>query len=143
MDYTRKRLVKVPEERNSLRTVDSRQEYCTVINHIDDEKLVFLGETGLNLHHSRNYSYSPKNSKAIKVVNANRGQNVSSLVAIKKSGIIAFEIKDGAFNGDAFIVFIREKLVPHFNNNTSYILIMNNCSFHHRRDVIKQFWGLV
>ncbi|KAF7695749.1 hypothetical protein CDIK_1935, partial [Cucumispora dikerogammari] len=34
MDYTRKRLVKIPEERNSTRTINARQEYCSAINHI-------------------------------------------------------------------------------------------------------------
>ncbi|KAF7699512.1 hypothetical protein CDIK_1226 [Cucumispora dikerogammari] len=68
MEFTRKRLVKVPEKRNTTRTINARQEYCTIINQVDDERLVFLDETGVNLHHSRNYGYSPKNSKAIWVV---------------------------------------------------------------------------
>ncbi|KAF7687103.1 hypothetical protein CDIK_3060 [Cucumispora dikerogammari] len=90
------------------------------------------------MHYSKNYGYSPKNSKAIKVVKKNRGQNISSLVVIKDSGIITYETKNRAFELIAFIEFIRNKLKPHFENNPDDILIMNNCSFHHRRDVIAE-----
>ncbi|KAG0439509.1 hypothetical protein DMUE_2386 [Dictyocoela muelleri] len=58
------------------------------------------------------------------------------MVAIKKSGIINFEIKDGSFNGESFMCFIENKLTVHFQNNNDDILIMDNCSFHHRSDVI-------
>ncbi|KAF7674354.1 hypothetical protein CDIK_4529, partial [Cucumispora dikerogammari] len=112
MDYIRKRPAKIPKERNSTRTINARQEYCSAINHISDNKLVFLDDTGVNLHHSKNYGYSPKNTKAIKVVKKNRGQNISSLVVIKDSGIITYETKDDAFEGKAFIEFIRNKLKP-------------------------------
>jgi transposase len=47
MNYTKKRLVRVPEERNTPRTIDARQEYCNKIFHIRYEKLVFLDETDL------------------------------------------------------------------------------------------------
>ncbi|KAF7689856.1 hypothetical protein CDIK_2818 [Cucumispora dikerogammari] len=138
MIYTRKRLVKIPEERNSTRNINARQEYCSVINHISDNKLVFPGETGVNLHHSKNYGYSSKNAKAIKVVKGKRGQNICSLVVIKDSGFFTYETKDGDFEGNVFIEFIRNKLIPHFENNPDDILIMDNRSFHHRIDVIAE-----
>jgi hypothetical protein len=139
MNYTRKRLVKVPEERNTLKTIDLRQEYCNVINNIGDNNLVFLDETGVNLHHSRNYGYSPKNAKAVKVFKGNRGRNVSCLVAIKNTRIIAFELKEGAFNGEYFVEFIRNKLKFHFELNPYDILVMDNCSFHYKQSVINEF----
>ncbi|KAF7685335.1 hypothetical protein CDIK_3916 [Cucumispora dikerogammari] len=47
MDNTRKKLVKIPEERNLTRTNIALKKYCSAINHIFDNKLVFLDETGL------------------------------------------------------------------------------------------------
>ncbi|KAF7691526.1 hypothetical protein CDIK_2535 [Cucumispora dikerogammari] len=112
MEFTKKRPVKVSEERNTTRTINARQEYYTIINQVGDDRLVFLDKTDANLHHRRNYGFYPKNSKAIKVVSENRGENISSFVVIRKRGVLAFETKDGAFNGDSFIVFIRNKHKP-------------------------------
>ena len=55
---------------------------------------------------------------------------------IKNSGILAYNIKEGSFDGDGFITFIQKKLDVHFQNNRNDVLIMNNCSFHHRKNVI-------
>ena len=137
MEYTRKRLVKIPEERNAPRNIDARQKYAREVQFIGNEHLIFLDETGMNLHQTRNYGYSPKNYKAYKLVKGSRGKNISCMVAIKITGIIAFEIKDGAFNGESFMKFIEEKLLLHFQSYPNDVLVMDNCSFHHRRDVIE------
>lgn len=77
---------------------------------ISDENLVFLDETGVNLHQSCNYGYSPKNVKGTKMIKASRGTNRSCIVGIKKSGTIAFEVKDGPFDGNNLFSFITNKL---------------------------------
>lgn len=137
MNYTRKRLVKIPIERNCSTILTKRQEYARTIEYLPNENLVFLDETGCNLHITRNYGYSPLNTKAYKVVRGNRGQNISCMVAIKNTGVISFDIRDGSFDGDSFIQYINEKLSDHFMNNPNDILIMDNCRFHHRKDVIE------
>ena len=126
MDYTRKRLVKVPEERNTPKNLDIRQTYARDVQFIPNENLVFLDETGLNLHQTRNYGYSPKNVKAYKVVRGSRGKNISCMLAIKQSGIVAFEIQDGAFDGKTFLPFIENKLTPHFRAHQNDVLVMDN-----------------
>ena len=57
------------------------------------------------------------------------------MVAVNHMGIISYEIKDGAFDGKTFIDFISKKLSVHFAANTNDVLVMYNCSFHHRKDV--------
>ncbi|KAG0441995.1 hypothetical protein DMUE_0628 [Dictyocoela muelleri] len=86
MDYSRKRLVKIFEARHNPRNIDAQQTYARELKFINDENLVFLDETGINRNQSRNYGYSPKNTKAVKIVKNNRGKNVSCMVAIKKWG---------------------------------------------------------
>jgi transposase len=138
MNYTRKRLSKVPEERNSIGLINLRQEYCRGLESIPDPNLVFLDETGFCLHQTKKYGYSLKNTKCFLNVPANRGRNVSLMCAINLMGVIGFEMKEGAFDGNSFLQFIEEKLVPYFRGNRGSILIMDNCRFHHRLDV-KQF----
>lgn len=136
MDMTRKRLTVVPTERNSDRTIDRRQEFCRRMNNIQDENLVFLDETGFNLHTKKSYGYSLKNTKCFLSVPANRGKNISLMMAINSRGTVAYELKEGAYNGNLFIDFINNKLKVYFQNNPTDVLVMDNCSFHHRHDVV-------
>ena len=137
MEMTRKRLTLVPRERNSTKILDLRQEYCRYISNVLDQNLVFLDETGFNLHTRQKYGYSLKNTKCFVTVPANRGSNISLMTAINTRGIVAHEIKEGAYNGTLFIDFISNKLKSHFEAHPHDVLIMDNCAFHHRRDVVE------
>ena len=139
MEFTRKRLSLIPAERNSTRILDMRSIYCTEIRNISVERLVFLDETGFNLHTSQNYGYSLKNTKAYSVAKANRGTNQSLMCAIDVNGVVCFEIISGAYNGETFKKFIQMKLVAYFTAHRNSILIMDNCRFHHRQDVLRLF----
>lgn len=135
LNFTRKRLTLVPQERNSERTLDARQIYSRQLDSIPDKNLIFLDETGFNLHTVKKYGYSPVNSKCFSTVPANKNTNISLLLAINYEGLIGYRIKEGAYNGDDFITFISFELVHHFIKNRNDVLIMDNCRFHHRLDV--------
>lgn len=136
MEFTRKRLTLVPVERNAPRILEQRQVYARSINNIPMEKLVFLDETGFNLHTTQRFGYSPKNEKAFVTVPASRGQNISLMAAIDINGIVAHELMDGSYNGEIFKNYIRNYLLPYFTQHPDYVLIMDNCRFHHRSDVL-------
>lgn len=93
MEITRKRLSLILIERNSPRVIDTRSSYCAELNEISLERLIFLDETGFNLHTANHYGYSPKNTKAFLAVKANRGINQSLMCAIDKNGIIAKDVR--------------------------------------------------
>ena len=103
MNYTRKRLITILEARNAPLNIDARQEYSRMTGFVSDENLVYMDETEINLHMVQSYGYSPKNTKAYKVVKGSKETNISLLLAIKMSGILAYQIKDGSFNGISFI----------------------------------------
>lgn len=137
LQITRKRLSLVPVERNSPRIMNERRSYAAEVEIITSERLIYLDETGFNLHTTANYGYSPVNIKAFTNVKANRGINQSLMCAISIEGIIASEIIDGAYNGDTFMQFIRIKLIPYFIEHQNSVLIMDNCRFHHKQDVLQ------
>lgn len=64
LNITRKRLSLIPIERNASRVIRERTLYAFFIYRINVEDLVFLDETGFNLHSSRGYGYYIKNQKA-------------------------------------------------------------------------------
>lgn len=58
------------------------------------------------------------------------------MCAINSNGVLSYEIISGSYNGDIFKNFIEKKLIDHFKENKNSILIMDNCKFHHRSDVL-------
>jgi transposase len=60
MNYSLKAVVKIPAERNSVSNITMRQVYARYLALIPDENLVFLDETGFNLHLIRQRGYSQK-----------------------------------------------------------------------------------
>ena len=63
MNYTRKRLVMIPIERNCQPIIEQRTEFCRYVEHISDDNLIYLDEFGVNGHCVCSYGYSPINSK--------------------------------------------------------------------------------
>ena len=56
-------------------------------------------------------------------------EEIWHMLAMKNTEILAY-------GGDSLINFIEEKLDVHFKNNSNDVLIMDNCNFHHRKDVV-------
>lgn len=135
INYSRKRLVQMPDERNSFRIIENRRIFAENINNISDNQLFYLDECGFNKHTSRSYGYSPKNQKAIKTVSANRGQNISLLAMISKNGYIAFKIIQCPINGQILKDFLNNELLAQPNNVPRKTLIMDNVRFHHNPEV--------
>ncbi len=137
LSITRKRLSLVPVERNTPNAIQGRQVFGQMIRQIPDDRLVFLDETGFNLHTSMYYGYSFKNSKAFKTVPANRGRNVSVLCAIDVNGIVGYKILQGSFDANSFKNFMCE-LITMNPELRQKIFVMDNAKIHHA--VIFKMW---
>jgi transcriptional regulator with PAS, ATPase and Fis domain len=74
---TRKRLQIVPFERNTPQNIQRRRTFAETLYGIPDNQLVFLDETGHNLHLSSTYGYSAAGQPAVRFQNANRGRNLT------------------------------------------------------------------
>ena len=94
-----------------------------------DHRILFLDESGFNLHTSNKYGYSIPDTNAIDYNIGNRGRNVSLCSILAASGIIYSEIVVGAFNGIVFKQFIINALGSR-NLKEEDVLIMDNASIH-------------
>lgn len=128
MKWSRKRLQIIPYERNSANNIQKRREYSQMIHHIDDNKLIFIDETGHNLHLTQRYGYAPAGEPAIRQINGNRGRNLTAIVAISMAGLVHYKLVEGAANATIFYEFLDE-LERHLPSNP--VLIMDNVRFHH------------
>lgn len=124
----RKRTQKIPLERNSGNNIQKRLDYCRMLSELEDERLVFLDETGVNLHINDNYGYAPKGVTPTLTQPANRGTNISCLVAITLNGVLCYQLYDGPVNSNDFMHFLQVRLLPVITNNS--IIIMDNARIH-------------
>ncbi|KII68294.1 hypothetical protein RF11_06736 [Thelohanellus kitauei] len=134
--FSRKRLQKIPVERNSISNMDLRQNYCRMLSNLSDDRLICIDETEINLHTSPNFGYAPTGLTPRVYELANRGINISLLVAISLSGEVHFKIFDGSVNGEQFKEFLME--LSQINANLSKVYIMDNARIH-RSSVVSAF----
>ena len=99
---TRKRTKKRPNVvlSDAHRTKVSR--FASEMEALFDHRILFLDESGFNLHTSNKYGYSMPDTDAFDYNIGNRGRNVSLCSILAASGIIYSETVFGVFNGIVF-----------------------------------------
>ena len=129
-EITRKRLVKKSEKVVSPNVISLRKAYAAELRQLPNSRLIYLDETGFNLHTCAHYGYSPKNVEAVAMVPANKGRNISLLCMMSTAGIIFHEIIEGPYNSASFVNFLESALKSGvtFSRKT---IIMDNVKFHH------------
>ena len=90
LNISRKRLKKVSFNANSVENEMRRRVYAREIYSLRNKTLLFLDETGFNLHTSSHYGYSSINSDAVKAVPGNRGKNLSFVALISIRNILSY-----------------------------------------------------
>lgn len=78
---------------------------------IDGTKLVYLDEAGLKLGIDRKYAYSEKGQRAY-ASKWEIGAHYTLVGGLTFTGFIAPLILDGYMDGDAFIAYVEQFLVP-------------------------------
>lgn len=129
MGYSRIRLNQNKIEKNSENIIMDRFKYCSEITVVEDENLVFIEETGFNLHDSRNYGYSFSSESPIKIP-AQKEWSLSVLCAVTINGCLSFKVEKGGFCLDPVKNWVMESLIPSLKKNS--IIIINS-------DTIRQF----
>jgi len=134
LGLVRKRLRKIPIERNTPANIQLRKSYATSIFRKQDFELYFLDETGFNLHNGPQFGYAPRGETPHITQPGNRGRNISVLVCIGIRGVVHWECIDGPYNSDKFVAFL-DNLCPLIESDTvdelrQRILVMDNAVIH-------------
>lgn len=91
--------------------------------------VIYVDETGFNLHIRRNYGRGPKGQRVTITVPNSRGRNVSVCAAMNMNGLLMYEGRVGAFNSERFVSFL-DSLLQGFGGEKKF-LVMDNVRFHH------------
>lgn len=100
----------------------------------DPKRLVFIDESGFNLAMAPLYARAPKGQRAYGQVPKNRGENSSLIAALSlDEGVSAAMTLEGAVDGIAFQIYVREVLVPELR--PGQIVVLDNLQVHKNQAV--------
>ena len=104
------------------------------------EMLVWTDETGSDSrNHIRKYGYSLRGMTTECHRLLFRGNRINAISAMSSDGMVALDVTTSTVNGETFFDFLRGTLIPNmlpFNgSNPRSILLLDNCSVHHSREV--------
>ncbi|KAF7685531.1 hypothetical protein CDIK_3720 [Cucumispora dikerogammari] len=103
----------------------ARHLFCATVLGRKARNIMFLDESGFNLHTSINYGHSVVNQDALLYQPTSRGQNISLCGLISINGVEHFKILDGAYNRTEFMCFLVECSQNRiFRNNPIIVWIM-------------------
>jgi transposase len=91
-------------------------------------RLKFIDESGSNLALTRLFGRAPKGARVTEGVPQNRGENITTLAALSVQGVGAAMTVNGAVDGDVFLAYVREVLVPTLSAGD--IVVMDNLKAH-------------
>lgn len=111
-----------------------RATYLDEIAQLPAEKLVFIDEAGVNTSMVRRYGWA-KTTRLYGRKPAQRGRHVTLIGALRRTGLIAAMTIDGAADGDVFLTFVKEVLVPKLTSGD--VVVLDNVSTHKVKGVVE------
>ena len=136
MGCSRQAMHRVPLQRSD----DLRAKFMAHVSIYDPSMLVWLDESGCDKRNTvRKYGYSIRGIPLYDQRLFVRGTRYSAIPIVSTAGIHDVYLAKGNVNGDKFIKFVKESLLPvlqSFNGvNSHSIVIMDNASIHHVEEV--------
>jgi len=130
-NYTFKKVALIPEARNSEDNVEKRFQYANQYLLMDESKVMFLDEFGVNCSMRKSHGRSEKGTTPKKVVKSIRSKNFSISAAITKTRLVYYKKIDRAFNGERYEEFLKNLCeILRSENENAYTFVMDNCSIH-------------
>lgn len=91
-------------------------------------EVIFLDESGTQTNMTPRYSRSPRGERAYGSAPRNHAKNTTLVASLSLTGLGAAMTLEGALDGDAFVAYLREFLLPTLV--PGQIVVMDNLSVH-------------
>ena len=105
-----------------------REEWFESQLDLDPERLVFIDETSASTKMARLYGRAPKGQRCRAAVPHGHWKTTTFTAGLRLDGIAAPMVLDGPMNGDAFLAYVRQVLVPEIKPGD--VVIMDNLPAH-------------
>ena len=110
-----------------------RDEWKAEQPSLDPQRLVFLDETWASTNRTRTHGRSPRGERLVMAVPHGHWKTTTFVVALRLDGLTAPTVVDGPMNGDVFVAYVEQQLVPTLKRGD--IVAMDNLSSHKRAGV--------
>ena len=97
---------------------------------LDPARLVFVDETWASTNRTRTCGRSPKGQRLVCGVPHSHGKTTTFVAALRSDGMTAPMVIDGAMNGDLFVAYVEQILVPTLRPGD--VVILDNLVCHKR-----------
>jgi hypothetical protein len=95
---------------------------------LDPAKLVFIDETSAATNMARRYGRARRGERVLAAVPYGHRKTTTFVAGLRQDGLIAPLVLDGAMNGESFLAYVRQFLVPCLRCGD--VVIMDNLSSH-------------
>jgi len=99
----------------------------------DLDRLVFVDETWATTNMTRCYGRAPIGQRLVEAVPHGHWKTTTLIAALRVEGLTAPMVIDGAVNGDLFVAYVEQVLVPTLRPGD--VVVMDNLSSHKRSQV--------
>lgn len=110
-----------------------RLEWHQFARDVDGRRLIFIDETWAKTNMTRIRGRAPRGERLIDNTPAGHWQTTTLIAALGVQGMRCATVVDGAVNGDIFVAFIAQVLLPELRPGD--IVVMDNLSSHKRAEV--------
>lgn len=100
---------------------------------LDSSRYVFLDETWASTAMTRTHGRNPRGQRLVMDVPHGHWKTTTFVAALRIDGLTAPTVVDGALNGDTFVAYVRQQLVPTLRPGD--VVVMDNLSSHKRSEV--------
>jgi transposase len=100
---------------------------------LDPGRLVFVDETWASTNMARRYGRAPLGERLVDAVPHGHWQTTTFVAALRVEGLTAPMVIDGAVNGDLFVAYVEQVLVPTLRPGE--VVVLDNLSSHKRAAV--------
>jgi transposase len=95
---------------------------------LDPARLVFIDETAVTTNMVRLNGWNPRGERLVGDVPMGHWETLTFIAGFRQTGIVAPMMIKGAMNGQAFLAYIEQCLVPTLKRRD--IVVIDNVSFH-------------
>ncbi len=95
---------------------------------LDPERLVFIDETGASTKMARLRGRAPRGERCVAPIPHGHWKTTTFTAGLRLNGMVAPMVLDGAMNGDAFIAYVEQVLVPELTKGD--VVVMDNLPAH-------------
>ena len=115
-------------ERKRADVARARRRWIREQGFLDPAHLVFIDETAVTTNMMRLNGWNPRGERLVSDAPMGHWETVTFIAGLRQTGIVAPMLIKGAMNGEAFLAYIEQCLVPTLKRRD--VVVVDNVPFH-------------